>query len=194
LYSATGLVKYGAWEEVWRRQRVEDDGQGLGEISPPPDFAQGSRGTTHDFRRAEFWRLRGKLDVPKERFIAFTEVPADAGAKTLYGWAGATPLQRLRTILAIDEELDDRGVVLADRVGLLDSAWRLLPYVTREDASVGARLRAELQALVGPQGPSGTAIDDWRQRFPPPGGRTRGTRRVAADLDDEVEADESDES
>ena len=45
-----------------------------------------------DFLKSEYWRLRGKLDVPKERFIAFTEVPGRSGVETLYGWAGWTPL------------------------------------------------------------------------------------------------------
>ena len=103
------------------------------------------------FVATEYWQLRGKLDVPKERFIAFTEVPGRAGVETLYGWAGWTPLQRLKAILAIDEELEDAAVPLADRIGLLDSAWRLLPDVAREDAAAATRLKAELQALVAPR-------------------------------------------
>lgn len=60
---------------------------------------------------------------------------------------------------------------LADRVGVLDSAWRLLPGAAREDATAASRLKAELQALVGADGPSREMLDAWRQRFPPPGSR-----------------------
>ena len=164
VYSASGLTKHAAWGKTWEDQRRQDSGE---HISPakPPKFSQ------PDFQKADYYRLRGKVDIPSERFVAFTEVPGRDGADTLYGWAGWTPLQRLKAILAIDEELEDGGVLLADRIALLDSAWRLLPDVAREDATAASRLKAELQALVGTEGPSKEMLDDWRERFPPPGGR-----------------------
>ncbi len=147
LYSTSGLARHQAWERTWADQRREDAGE---RITPevPPAYGSG------DFLKPDYWRLRGKLDVPKERFIAFTEVPGRSGVETLYGWAGWTAQQRVKAILAIDEELEDASVPLADRIGLLDSAWRLLPDVAREDAAAATRLKAELQALVGPDGPS----------------------------------------
>jgi hypothetical protein len=170
LYKPTGLVKREVWERTWEEQRREDAGE---KLSPevPPAYGSG------DFLKPEYWRLRGKLDVPKERFIAFTEIPGREGADTLYGWAGWTPLQRLKAILAIDEELEDGGVPLADRVGLLDSAWRLLPELAREEPAAASRLKAELQALLGSDGPSKEMLADWRQRFPPPGKRSPSKRK-----------------
>jgi SAM-dependent methyltransferase len=172
IYKPAGLVKREAWERTWEDQRREDAGE---KVTPevPPSYG------SVDFLKSEYWQLRGKLDVPKERFIAFTEVPGRSGAETLYGWAGWTPVQRLRAILAIDENLEDADVPLADRIGLLDTAWRLLPDVAREDAAAAARLKAELQALVGPQGPSRELIDDWKKRFPPPTTRAAGARRLS---------------
>lgn len=76
--------------------------------------------------------------------------------------------ERIRAILALDEDLEDAQVPLSDRVALLDSAWRLLPEAAREDEAIAGRLQAELQALVGPEGPSPEVLDDWRKRFPPP--------------------------
>lgn len=170
-YTPSGLVKHEAWQETWRLQRLEDSGASTSDFPPPPDFSQGSRGKPNDFLRPGYWRLRGKLDVPTERFIAFTEVPGRSGAERYYGWAGWTAQQRVKAILAIDEELEDASVPLADRIGLLDSAWRLLPDVAREDAPAATRLKAELQALVGPEGPSAALIEDWKKRFPPPTSR-----------------------
>ena len=168
------------------------------ELRPTDRYRQGSRGKSTDFLRNEFWHLRGKLDVPKERFIAFTEVPGRTGTDTLYGWAGWTPLQRLRAILAIDEELEDGGVPLADRAGLLDSAWRLLPDVAREDAAVAARLKAELQALVGPEGQSretmesGASASHHRRSAPRGSDRRRhpatGKKRLTSHEQAEVDA------
>lgn len=190
VYKPAGLVKREVWERTWADQRREDAGE---KVTPevPPAYGSG------DFLKPDYWRLRGKLDVPKERFIAFTEVPGRAGAETLYGWAGWTAQQRLKAILAIDEELEDASVPLADRIGLLDSAWRLLPDVAREDAAAATRLKAELQALVGPEGPSSALIEDWKQRFPPPtsraSGAKRGAKKAAARDEADGETEESDE-
>lgn len=176
IYTEIGLTKRQAWEDVWTLQRREDAGETIGTIAVPPEYSQGSRGKSTDFLRNEYWKLRGSLDVPKERFIAFTEVPGDG--PTLYGWAGWTPLQRLKALLALDEKLEDAGHPLGDRVGVLDSAWRLLPDVAREDAAAAARLRAELSALVGATGPSPEMLAAWKAKFPPPGtgrGRKKAT-------------------
>ncbi|MGK3966166.1 BREX-2 system adenine-specific DNA-methyltransferase PglX [Sorangium sp. So ce118] len=190
VYTEAGLAKRAAWEDVWALQRREDGGEKVGAIPVPPEYSQGSRGKSTDFVRNDYWRLRGKLDVPKERFIAFTEVPGRSGVETLYGWAGWTAQQRVKAILAIDEELEDASVPLADRIGLLDSAWRLLPDVVREDAAAANRLKAELQALVGPEGPSRELIEDWKKRFPPPTARApRARKAAAAREDDEREED-----
>jgi hypothetical protein len=172
IYKPAGLVKREVWERTWADQRREDAGQ---KVTPevPPAYGAG------DFLKPDYWRLRGKLDVPKERFIAFTEVPGRSGVETHYGWAGWTAQQRVKAILAIDEELEDASVPLADRIALLDSAWRLLPDVAREEAAAANRLKAELQALVGPEGPSGQLIEDWKKRFPPPTSRTARPKKAA---------------
>jgi hypothetical protein len=97
----------------------------------------------------------------------------------------------VKAILAIDEELEDASVPLADRIGLLDSAWRLLPDVAREDAATATRLKAELQALVGPEGPSRELLEEWKKRFPPPTARAAKGRKAAVALKvDESEEDE----
>ena len=161
LYKPAGLVKREVWERTWADQRREDAGE---QITPevPPVYA------SSDFLKNEYWQLRGKLDIPKERFIALTETPPTRpGTEALYGWSGWTPTQRLKALLAIDEDLEDSSVPLADRMGLLDSAWRLLPEAAREDEATAARLKAELQALLGPAGPSHELIEEWRKRFPP---------------------------
>lgn len=185
VYKAPGLVKRDVWERNWADQRREDAGVN---ITPeiPPSYA------ATDFLKPEYWQLRGKLDVPNERFIAFTEVPRRSGVETLYGWTGWTAQQRVKAILAIDEELEDASVPLADRIGLLDGAWRLLPEVAREDAAAATRLKAELQALVGPEGPSAALIEDWKKGFPPPNTRVARVKTPATTRDDdESETEES---
>jgi hypothetical protein len=169
VYKPTGLEKRALWARTWEDQRREDSGE---PVTPqvPPAYGTG------DFLKPDYWRLRGKLDVPKERFIAFTEVPGRAAADNLYGWAGWTPVQRVKAMLTLDEQLEDSGVPLADRIALLDSAWRLLPDLAREDPAAAGRLKAELQSIVGLDGPSKEMLEDWRQRFPPPGARSNRTK------------------
>lgn len=191
VYTDAGLAKRAAWEETWALQRREDAGEKLASIPLPPEYSQGSRGKSTDFIRTDYWRVRGSLDVPKERFVAFTEIPGRSGVETLYGWAGWTAQQRVKAILAIDEELEDASVPLGDRIGLLDSAWHLLPDVTREDTSAATRLKAELQALVGPEGPSRELIDDWKKRFPPPTTRAARAKKPAREYDVSEEATET---
>lgn len=183
-YSTTGLVKHAAWERTWEDQRREDLGE---DVAPtvPPTYSQ------PDFVSRRVFELRGKLDVPKERFIAFTEIPGRAPAETLYGWAGWTAIQRLKAILSVDEELEDARVPFAARVGLLESAWHLLPDVAREDAASAARLKAELQAVVGPEGLSRELIEDWRKAYPAPNTHAGRAKRATVARRDEGECDES---
>ena len=59
---------------------------------------------------------------------------------------------------------------------------------TPTDAPAATRLKAEIQALVGPDGPSRELLEEWRTRFPPPTSRATKAKRAAvvkADLDDE---------
>ncbi|MFI6207936.1 BREX-2 system adenine-specific DNA-methyltransferase PglX [Streptomyces sp. NPDC051041] len=86
-YKPSGLKKRADWEEVWDLQRKEDaapDEQTKRKIRDsipvPPKY------TSADFLRPSYWRARGKLDVPKERFISYGQT--NAATPDLYGWAG----------------------------------------------------------------------------------------------------------
>ena len=61
----SGLRKREAWEHTWNLQRKEDGGEKVGTIPVPPKY------TSADFRKQSWWQHRGKLDVPKERFILY---------------------------------------------------------------------------------------------------------------------------
>ncbi|MGV9374252.1 BREX-2 system adenine-specific DNA-methyltransferase PglX [Nonomuraea sp. NPDC003707] len=92
-YKPSGLKKRQDWEEVWDLQRQEDAAPEFSDdpkvktkkqirdsIPVPPKYASA------DFLRSSYWSARGKLDVPKERFISY----GDTNTQTpgLYGWAG----------------------------------------------------------------------------------------------------------
>ena len=91
-YTDAGLEKYAAWERTWELQRREDAGELISDIPVPPKYGQ------EDFRDANYWRLRGKLDVPKERFISFPGCESDEDYEPVYGWAGWDYLQRAQAL------------------------------------------------------------------------------------------------
>ncbi|MET4656811.1 hypothetical protein ABID80_000503 [Streptomyces sp. PvP037] len=86
-YKPSGLKKRADWEHIWDLQRQEDAASDepakrkiRDTIPVPPKY------TSADFLRPSYWRARGKLDVPKERFISYGRT--NAATPTLYGWAG----------------------------------------------------------------------------------------------------------
>jgi hypothetical protein len=62
-------------------QRREDAGEKV-EIPVPPKYEK------DDFLSGDYWRLRGKLDVPKERFISYSPLARDADKSLVIAWAG----------------------------------------------------------------------------------------------------------
>lgn len=80
-YKRAGVEKYRAWESVWALQRREDAGEKV-TIPVPPKYSQA------DFRKATYWKARGKLDVPKERFVAYPGVAREGDPTPVFGWAG----------------------------------------------------------------------------------------------------------
>ena len=94
-----------AWEETWELQRQEDAIDARTELPRRSEhLAETGRASKRersatsrcrrstqsaDFQKARYWRLRGKLDVPKERFVSYPALRArrrpDAWS---IGWAG----------------------------------------------------------------------------------------------------------
>ncbi|MFC5821822.1 BREX-2 system adenine-specific DNA-methyltransferase PglX [Nonomuraea harbinensis] len=86
-YKPSGVKKRADWEHVWDLQRQEDAAPDepakrkiRDSILVPPKY------TSADFVKASYWRARGKLDVPKERFTSYPSTTS--GLPELYGWAG----------------------------------------------------------------------------------------------------------
>ncbi len=90
-YTESGLRKRAEWEEVWRLQREEDAGQQVN-IPVPPKYV------TKDFQKGDYWRLRGGLDVPKERFILYPGLERDSDQTPVLGWAGWNHLEQARAL------------------------------------------------------------------------------------------------
>ncbi|MFE3559526.1 BREX-2 system adenine-specific DNA-methyltransferase PglX [Streptomyces sp. NPDC059193] len=175
-YKPSGLKKRADWEDVWVRQRQEDDAPDepakrkiRDEIPVPPKY------TSADFLRPSYWRARGKLDVPKERFISYgqTNVPTPE----LYGWAGwdhAEQAYALDTYIAANEALsaEEATPFLA---GLLELQPWLDQWHEEPDPAFGsskaAFFRGDRQMEQGKHGLTDDDLRAWR-----PAAATRGRR------------------
>lgn len=83
-FSNAGLTRHMEWRQVWD-QRSEDRGETRDSVNAPPRYEPA------DFAAASFFALRGKLDVPKERFISYPGCESDEdGGPATAGPAGTT--------------------------------------------------------------------------------------------------------
>jgi len=108
-YKSTGVEKYRAWQSVWALQRREDAGAKLA-FPLPPKYIQG------DFVKATYWKARGKLDVPKERFIAYPGVAREGDPTPVLGWAGWSHRDQA---LALAREMPVQQALGADDAALV---------------------------------------------------------------------------
>ena len=147
-YKPTGLRKREEWEKTWALQRQEDaidartklprdhadhlsepaaealKKKQVGTIPVPPKY------TSADFLKSDYWRLRGKLDVPKERWVSFPHCEGPDGTLVV-AWAGYDHLQLARAISAYYVDVQERlgGRDDPRLVPLLACLIELLPWL-----------------------------------------------------------------
>ncbi|MFE0687895.1 BREX-2 system adenine-specific DNA-methyltransferase PglX [Streptomyces xiamenensis] len=101
-YKDSGLRKREQWEQVWRLQREEDrTGERL-DIKPPPKYSGA------DFLKHSYWSNRGKLDVPKERFISYPGASTDTDPSLLLGWAGWNHREQAEALVNLIQDRDSQ--------------------------------------------------------------------------------------
>jgi len=100
-YGSSGLDKFREWQAIWDLQRREDAGERV-VIPTPPKYGK------TDFRRDEYWNVRGKLDVPKERFVLYPGVGREGDNSPVLGWAGWS--HRDQAVALVRELLNQQGL------------------------------------------------------------------------------------
>ncbi|MFD5237330.1 BREX-2 system adenine-specific DNA-methyltransferase PglX [Streptomyces tendae] len=173
-YKDSGLRTRREWEKVWEKQREEDrTGQRL-DIDPPTKYK------SSDFLRLSYWSHRGKLDVPKERFISYPEAGPDSDSTLMLGWAGWDHKDQA---LALTQLIDTR--VRSDAWGaerlvpLLAGLHEVMPWVRQWysayddewEGSPAEDLEAEFQRYLRTHGVSEAQMRAWR-----PVRKTRGRK------------------
>jgi len=105
---------------------------GRGEIQVPPKYASA------DFLSGDYWRLRGKLDVPKERWVSFPHCEGEDGTLVI-AWAGYDHLQLARAIAERYEQAKEHeGRKL---VPLLACIGQLIPWLKQWHNELDPRFR-----------------------------------------------------
>ncbi|MFB7393560.1 BREX-2 system adenine-specific DNA-methyltransferase PglX [Streptomyces sp. NPDC056191] len=169
-YKPAALKKRADWEHVWDMQRQEDAATDEFEkrkirdsIPVPPKY------TSADFLKPSYWRARGKLDVPKERFISYA-TGAISGTHQLFGWAGwdhREQAQALSTYFTVHDELSTEELtpLLA---GLLELQPWLTQWHNEFDGLYGGSPAAFFEGYrAAKQGELGLTDDDLRAWTPP---------------------------
>jgi len=204
-YSEGGLRKRAVWRETWALQRQEDaiDAEVAGQMAGQPGAAiqaeQARRKAMEvgaipvppkyrqeDFRDGAYWKLRGALDVPKERFVSFPglERGTDAASPLLL-WAGYDAKARALALAGYLYELLHReGADVNRLVPALAGLDEWLPWVHQwhpevdEDLgmSTGDYLQGLLDAQLAQQGLTLAAVRAWRPAAPARRPRGRGAR------------------
>lgn len=151
----------------------------VGDIPVPPKYKNS------DFQSQDFWRLRGGLDVPKERFVSFPHCARDAGPSLPILWAGYDHLARARAIAAWYVERKDTDGWPKERLtpllgGLLELVPWLRQWHNEIDTETGLRMGDFFQGYVEEQARElGLTLDDLRAWAPPAPARGRGRRAAA---------------
>lgn len=176
-YKDSGLRKRAEWERVWDLQRDEDAGLVKAtDIPAPPKY------TSADFVKSSFWSHRGKLDVPKERFISYPGAGRATDPTPLLGWAGWNHAQQGIALATIYAYRESEGMPLTELVPVVAGIAEVLPWVKQWHSGVDPTFGIDLaDYLTGQLNEKAAAVGvpvpdltSWRPPSP-----TRG-RRIAS--------------
>jgi hypothetical protein len=178
-YSDTGLRKRSQWEEIWALQRREDNGENVSRIPLPPKYQ------SKDFLHTDFWRLRGGLDVPKERWVSYPGCERGADGSLVIAWAGWNHLQQATALAGYFVDMKDtEGWEPVRLQPLLAGLLELVPWLEQWhneiDPAYGERMGAYYRGFVNEEGRAlGFTSDDLRAWKPAIATAKRGRKKVA---------------
>jgi hypothetical protein len=178
-YTGSGLRKRAGWERTWALQRREDAGEDVGSIPVPPKYSSG------DFASKVIWSLRGKLDVPKERFISYPTLERETDPTMVVGWAGWDHLEQAQALAALYHQRSTQEGWDAERLtALLAGLAELVPWLRQwhndVDPNLGQGLGDYFADYLAAQCHShGLSPDDLAAWRPPAPARGRNKRKAS---------------
>ncbi|MEU1435336.1 BREX-2 system adenine-specific DNA-methyltransferase PglX [Streptomyces sp. NPDC005786] len=178
-YRDSGLRKRAQWEQVWDLQREEDRTGNRLDIPVPPKYTS----TPPDFLKASYWMQRGKLDVPKERFISYPDASPDSDPTLLLGWAGWDHKDQVQALVnVINDRTEQAGWESPRLTPLIAGIQELMPWVHQWhgeydeewDGTPAEEYQAYLDEQRAKHGLSAEDLTAWR-----PEKKTRGRAKKA---------------
>lgn len=149
----------------------------VGAIPVPPKYKSA------DFLKGDYWRLRGGLDVPKERWVIFPHCEG-ADGQPLVAWAGYDHLQLAKAVAAhyVRVQEQEGGRDDPRLVPLLACLAELLPWLKQwhngYDAEYGVAMGDYYEGFVQDEARQmGRTVEQVRAWQPPAAGRRQ--RRAA---------------
>ena len=199
-YRLSGLRKRAAWERTWELQRREDgiDARAelpasdpahltpkeaaalkaaeIGPIPVPPRY------TATDFQKGTWWSLRGKLDVPKERFVSLPGCERDADPSLVIGWAGWNALEQSQAVAEYSLRMRQQEGWPPERLTpILAALLELLPWVRQYhnalDPEFGTGMGDYFEGFIEEEARDLSLTRESILNWTPPDGRTRRSRR-----------------
>lgn len=176
-YKDSGLRKRAEWERVWDMQRDEDAGLiSATDIPVPPKY------TTADFRKTSYWSHRGKLDVPKERFILYPDAGRETDPTPLLGWAGWDHAQQGLALATIYAMRESEGVDREKLVPVVAGIAEVLPWVKQWHSGLDPNLGVDMHEYLNGQlqekaqaiGIPVSELGQWRPPAPVRGRKKKG--------------------
>lgn len=172
-YKPSGLEKFSEWQAIWDLQRREDAGEKV-TIPVPPKYS------TPDFQKVEYWKARGKLDVPKERFVLYPGVGREGDNSLVLGWAGWS--YRDRAVALVREIINQQALgasnesLVAMVAGLVELEPWLHQWHTKLEAEFGSSaaqaVTSQIDQFLAHLQMTRDDVGAWR-----PPAATRGRRR-----------------
>ncbi|CAN1502747.1 hypothetical protein MCEMAEM4_00557 [Burkholderiaceae bacterium] len=158
--------------------RQERKAHEVGSIPVPPKYQ------SKDFLKTDCWRLRGGLDVPKERWISYPGCERGADGSLVIAWAGWNHLQQATALAGYYMDMKDSEGWEPNRLQpLLASLLELLPWLAQWhnqlDPVYGERMGDYYRGFVTEEARTlGFALDDLRAWKPVAVAAKRGRKKV----------------
>lgn len=178
-YTDSGLRKRAQWEDAWKLQRRGDAGDNVGKISAPPKYVG------KDFSKSGYWRLRGGLDVPKERWISYPGCERGVDGSLVIAWAGWDHLQQATALATYFIDMKEREGWSRERLQpLLAGLLELVPWLKQwhndMNPDFGARMGDYYESFVTDEARAlQFTLDDLRAWKPVATTAKRGRKKTA---------------
>ncbi|WP_244908997.1 BREX-2 system adenine-specific DNA-methyltransferase PglX [Malikia spinosa] len=159
--------------------RKERKAREVGAIPVPPKYQ------SKDFLKADVWRLRGGLDVPKERWVSYPGCERGTDGSLVIAWAGWDHLQQATALAGYYLDMkDSEGWAPARLQPLLASLLELVPWLQQWhnelDPVFGERMGDYYLSFVTEEARAlGFTLDDLRAWRPVVVAAKRGRKKAA---------------